>query len=163
MQALESANVEAVVAFRTMSIFVTAYGDFKLLQARALDTKSIGALLLVVCGAVGYVLMDKGFRIENMTWVFIYGICNAAYPLITQMVIRNKSMTSWGRTYYNNIMTFLIFLPMVFILGENQTITVQAQNGIITTWALTLLFMSCIWGTAISFLGFREHRLSLHA
>ena len=31
-QALESANVEAVIVFRTLSIFVTAYGDFALLQ-----------------------------------------------------------------------------------------------------------------------------------
>ena len=35
-QALESANVEAVIVFRTLSIFVTAYGDFRLLQVRTL-------------------------------------------------------------------------------------------------------------------------------
>mmetsp|Transcript_27477 Transcript_27477/g.67828 ORF Transcript_27477/g.67828 Transcript_27477/m.67828 type:complete len:337 (-) Transcript_27477:1022-2032(-) len=153
-KALESANVEAVVAFRTMSIFVTAYGDFRLLQARALDSKSIGALLMVILGAVGYCLMDKGFKIENMMWVFAYGVCNAAYPIVTQLVIRSKSMTSWGRTYYNNILTFLIFLPMVFIIGEDRGMMDQVDKGMITVWASVLLLMSCVWGTAISFLGF---------
>ena len=33
-QALEAANVEAVIVFRTLSLFVTAYGDFRLLKAQ---------------------------------------------------------------------------------------------------------------------------------
>ena len=36
-QALEAANVEAVIVFRTLSIFVTAYGDFRLLQVRDVE------------------------------------------------------------------------------------------------------------------------------
>lgn len=66
-KALESANVEAVVVFRTLSIFVTAYGDFKLLKVKALDMNSIGALGLVILGAIGYVLMDRG-TLTDLTW-----------------------------------------------------------------------------------------------
>mmetsp|Transcript_48685 Transcript_48685/g.152835 ORF Transcript_48685/g.152835 Transcript_48685/m.152835 type:complete len:341 (-) Transcript_48685:42-1064(-) len=153
-KALEAANVEAVIVFRTLSIFVTAYGDFRLLQARALSMEAIGALCLVVLGAIGFVLSDKGFVISNMFWVFIYGCANAAYPLVTKMVIRSNDMTSWGRTYYNNLMTFLVFLPGVFVLGEHRTIFNLEKEGGLNIQALTLLFLSCVWGTAISFLGF---------
>jgi len=120
-KALESANVEAVIVFRTLSIFVTAYGDFALLQARALNSEAIGSLCMVVLGAVGFVLSDSGFVIKNMFWVFCYGCVNAGYPIVTKMVIRqNDTMTSWGRTYYNNLMTFMIFLPGMFVLGERH-------------------------------------------
>jgi len=154
-KALESANVEAVIVFRTLSIFVTAYGDFRLLQAQALNTEAIVSLCMVVFGAIGYVLSDKGFIIKNMFWVFCYGCTNAAYPIVTKMVIRsNDNMTSWGRTYYNNLMTFMIFLPGMFALGEHTTVAGLEDKGDLTVHAITLLVMSCIWGTGISFLGF---------
>ena len=154
-KALESANVEAVIVFRTLSIFVTAYGDFRLLQARMLNTEAVMALVMVVSGAVGYVVSDKGFVVKNMLWVFAYGCCNAAYPLVTKMVIRsNEEMTSWGRTYYNNLMTFMVFLPGMFVLGEQEQLKQLDEKGSLTVWSITLLVMSCIWGTAISFLGF---------
>jgi hypothetical protein len=61
-KALETSNVETVVAFRTLSIFVTAYGDLKLLSVKALDAKSFGALCLVSLGAVGYFVSEGGFK-----------------------------------------------------------------------------------------------------
>jgi len=153
-KALESANVEAVVVFRTLSIFVTAYGDFKVLKAKALDINSIVSLGLVIAGAIGYVLVDKGFDIKNMGWVLAYGIVNASYPIITKLVISAKSMTTWGRTYYNNIMTFIVFLPLAFVMGEHNTMSSYLSKGMLTSDAVLLLAASCIWGTAISFLGF---------
>jgi hypothetical protein len=82
-KALESANVEAVVVFRTLSIFVTAYGDFKVLKAKALDINSIVSLGLVIAGAIGYVLMDKGALTDtspHSCWLYLdpylwIGIC----------------------------------------------------------------------------------------
>jgi len=153
-KALESANVESVVVFRTMSIFVTAYGDFKLLKAQALSTASIGSLCLVLSGAVGYVISDKGFKVSNMFWVACYGCANAAYPIVTKLVIKSNDMTSWGRTYYNNLMTFLVFLPGLFILDEHSKAATLGAEGKVNTISIALLVMSCIWGTAISFLGF---------
>mmetsp|Transcript_16003 Transcript_16003/g.40268 ORF Transcript_16003/g.40268 Transcript_16003/m.40268 type:complete len:329 (+) Transcript_16003:111-1097(+) len=154
-KALESANVEAVVVCRTMSIFVTAYGDFKVLKSKALDVPSMLALGLVILGAVAYVMMDKGFVINNMGWVFVYGLVNASYPIVTKLVIASKEMTSWGRTYYNNIMTFIVFLPLAFVLGEwSKAYHSYSQGTSFNMPAFTLLIGSCIWGTAISFLGF---------
>lgn len=63
-------------------------------------------------------------------------------------------MTTWGRTYYNNIMTFIVFLPLVFVMGEHTTMSNYISNGELTSNAVVLLLASCIWGTAISFLGF---------
>jgi ABC-type long-subunit fatty acid transport system fused permease/ATPase subunit len=63
-------------------------------------------------------------------------------------------MTTWGRTYYNNIMTFIVFLPLAFFMGEHNTMSSYLSKGMLTTDAMLLLIASCIWGTAISFLGF---------
>mmetsp|Transcript_59077 Transcript_59077/g.140533 ORF Transcript_59077/g.140533 Transcript_59077/m.140533 type:complete len:344 (+) Transcript_59077:302-1333(+) len=154
-KALASANVETVIVFRTLSIFVTAYGDIRLLQAKALSMPAMASLVLVVAGAIGYVMADKGFEVRNLFWPVAYGVVNASYPIVTKLVMRsNEEMTSWGRTYYNNLMTFMIFLPGMFVLGEHTTISEINNNGGLSTISLGLLLLSCIWGTAISFLGF---------
>lgn len=152
-KALESANVETVIVFRTLSIFVTVWGDFRLLGGQLINLRAFASLGVVVAGAIGYVLSDKGFMVSNMFWVFCYGAANAAYPLVTKIIIlSNDSMTSWGRTYYNNFMTFMVFLPGMFVLGEHHIL--EDVDGIFNTHAVVLLVASCIWGTAISFLGF---------
>jgi hypothetical protein len=33
-----------------------------------------------------------------------------------------------GRTYYNNLMTFMIFLPGMFVLGEHNTVADLDEN-----------------------------------
>mmetsp|Transcript_7253 Transcript_7253/g.24991 ORF Transcript_7253/g.24991 Transcript_7253/m.24991 type:complete len:307 (-) Transcript_7253:9-929(-) len=154
-KALEAANVEAVIVFRTLSLFVTAYGDFRLLKTRILSFHMLGTLCLVLVGSLGYVMSDKGLKVENIFWVFFYGCANAAYPLVTQVAIRrHQHMNSWDRTFYNNLMTLFVFLPGIFLLGEHETIHVLTARGQLTSWSILLLLLSCIWGTAISFLGF---------
>ena len=125
-----------------------------LLQAKALNAASIGSLCMVVLGAMGYVLSDKGFQVKNMAWVFAYGLANAAYPIVTKLVIKSNSMTSWGRTYYNNLMTFIVFIPVAFINGEHTKLLEIHDKGSDDFSSMMLLFLSCVWGTAISFLGF---------
>eukprot|EP00282_Hemiselmis_andersenii_P000853 CAMPEP_0114160692 /NCGR_PEP_ID=MMETSP0043_2-20121206/28499_1 /TAXON_ID=464988 /ORGANISM="Hemiselmis andersenii, Strain CCMP644" /LENGTH=310 /DNA_ID=CAMNT_0001256761 /DNA_START=83 /DNA_END=1012 /DNA_ORIENTATION=+ len=154
-KALQHANVETVVAVRTLSIFVTAYGDFRLLSVKALDAKSFGALCMVSGGAVGYFLSGGGMKEgTNMGWVLAYCATNAAYPIVTKLVMMSRAMTTWGRTYYNNLLTFIIFIPAALILREDQKVTSLQEDGAVNTVALSLLALSCLWGTAISFLGF---------
>uniref|UniRef100_A0A7S0EIW6 Sugar phosphate transporter domain-containing protein n=1 Tax=Hanusia phi TaxID=3032 RepID=A0A7S0EIW6_9CRYP len=154
-KALQAANVEAVIVFRTLSLFVTAYGDFRLLKTRILSFHMVGTLCLVLVGALGYVISDKGLEVHNFFWVLFYGCANAAYPLVTQVAIRShKQMSSWDRAFYNNLMTLIVFLPGIFLLDEHKAIQQLSARGQVTTFSLLLLLLSCVWGTAISFLGF---------
>ena len=108
---------------------LTAAGS--LLHAKALNLASVASLSVVVLGAVGYVMSDKGFQVRNMAWVFAYGIANAAYPIVTKLVIKSHvNMTSWGRTYYNNLMTFLVFIPVAFIAGEHRRVCLRSSKPI---------------------------------
>ncbi|EKX53212.1 hypothetical protein GUITHDRAFT_100922 [Guillardia theta CCMP2712] len=155
-KALEAANVEAVIVFRTLSLFVTAYGDFRLLKAREEEgEEEEEEEEEEEKKKKKYVMSDKGLKVENIFWVFFYGCANAAYPLVTQVAIRrHQHMNSWDRTFYNNLMTLFVFLPGIFLLGEHETIHVLTARGQLTSWSILLLLLSCIWGTAISFLGF---------
>ena len=89
-----------------------------------------------------------------MGWVFAYGAANAAYPIVTKLVIKSNSLTAWGRTYYNNLMTFIVFIPVAILIGEPQKLEELSASGALNLPALGLLALSCAWGTAISFLGF---------
>ena len=51
-----------------------------------------------------------------MGWVFAYGLANAAYPVVTKLVIKSNSLTAWGRTYYNNLMTFVVLVDVLLHL-----------------------------------------------
>ena len=64
-----------------------------------------------------------------MFWVACYGCANAAYPIVTKLVIKSNDMTSWGRTYYNNLMTFLVFLPGLFVLSEHEKMGELVAEG----------------------------------
>ncbi len=91
---------------------------------------------------------------RSMGWVFAYGVANAAYPIVTKLVIRSNSLTAWGRTYYNNLMTFIVFVPVALVVGDVGRIGTLQAAGAVNAAALGMLVLSCVWGTAISFLGF---------
>ena len=99
-----------------------------------------------------------------MGWVFAYGVANAAYPIVTKLVIRSNSLTAWGRTYYNNLMTFIVFIPIALFVGDVGRLGTLQSQGAVNASALGMLVLSCVWGTAISFLGFLVRKgLSHHS
>jgi len=66
-----------------------------------------------------FVLSDSGFVIKNMFWVFCYGCCNAAYPIVTKMAIRSDvNMTSW--------VLFFFFPPTFFCYAAYPIVTKMA-------------------------------------
>ena len=91
---------------------------------------------------------------RSMGWVVAYGVTNAAFPVVGKLVIRSNSLTAWGRTYYNNLMTFLVFVPVALVVGDVGRLGTLQAEGAIHFAALGMLMLSCVWGTAISFLGF---------
>jgi hypothetical protein len=100
------------------------------------------------------IVRDATRQVRSMGWVLAYGVANAAYPIVTKLVIRSNSLTAWGRTYYNNLMTFLVFAPVAILVGDVGRLGTLQAEGAVNTAALGMLVLSCVWGTAISFLGF---------
>jgi hypothetical protein len=89
-----------------------------------------------------------------MGWVFAYALAYAAYPIVTKLFTRTNSLTALGRTYYSNLMTSIVFVPVVLVVGEVGRLGTLHAEGAVTAASLGMLGLSCLWGTSISFLGF---------
>lgn len=163
-KSLQYTNVETVIAFRTLTTFGVAYGDYRLYGGHFHRHALIG-LGMIVVGAVGYMASDAEFRVDGYFWVSVYTAVMIVEPLLVKGVINSVNMGSWGRSYYNNALIFLPLCTIALISGETakfQAMTdgssgagAAASSGVAGTMSIAFWWtISCVMGTGISFVGF---------
>ena len=72
-KSLEHSNVETVIAFRTLTTLAVAYGDYKQFGTKFSILALVG-LVMIVCGASGYMYYDSEFKVLGYMWVTIYAL-----------------------------------------------------------------------------------------
>lgn len=158
MKALENSNVETVIVFQTLTSLAVAYGDFKLLNSGAPSSKIILSLLIIVLGAVLYVLVDSqdGFKAGAYLWVFLYFIAKVSDMLYTKHIVDTVPMSSWGRSFYNNFLSLFPVGLMVIAFGEFGKYQSASEAGELQQpWTGIWVGVSCIMGLGISISGFK--------
>jgi len=157
MRALEETTVETVIVFRACCPIVVAFMDYLFLGRAFPSCRSIFSMLVIMGGALGYVLSDKQFEVGGVMayiWVIAWFTClcfNMTYgKLILQQV---KSQSIWESVYYNNLLTLL---PM-FLLGVGAGEWDKAQHIEVenVTKTYTLLALSCVAGLGIGYAGWK--------
>lgn len=146
-KSLQYTNVETVIAFRTLTTFAVAYGDFKL-SGIQFSMGALGGLAMIVVGALGYMYNDSEFKVLGYFWVSVYTLVMVVEPLLVKSVINTVNMTNWGRSYYNNATIALPLLVIAVSTGESVDFPNITQQG----WIIVAV--SCVVGTGISFVGF---------
>jgi GDP-mannose transporter len=156
MQALQHANVETVVVFRTCAPLVVSLLDWWFLNRMLPSGRSLAGLLLIIFGAVGYVSSDRQFGVQGWmayTWVSAYLIIICFEMTYGKYIIQEVKMKNrvWGAVYYTNTLAVLpMFLLGFGVFGEG------ARFGSFewTPAGCGALALSCVLGTAISWAGF---------
>eukprot|EP01114_Cavostelium_apophysatum_P021846 TRINITY_DN772_c0_g1_i1.p1 TRINITY_DN772_c0_g1~~TRINITY_DN772_c0_g1_i1.p1 ORF type:complete len:328 (-),score=84.94 TRINITY_DN772_c0_g1_i1:87-1070(-) len=175
IKAVQYSNVETVIVFQTLTSLAVAYGDFRLLGGGLPSPKIIGSLLIIVVGAVLYVITDAmtsasesddeegsgsgGFNINAYLWVGLYFVAKVTDMLYTKHIVDTVPMSSWGRSFYNNFLSLFPVAVMVFISGEHVTGPLKYENGDMDTRTLVMVVLSCIMGLGISISGFKCREL----
>mmetsp|Transcript_30308 Transcript_30308/g.90048 ORF Transcript_30308/g.90048 Transcript_30308/m.90048 type:complete len:340 (+) Transcript_30308:70-1089(+) len=154
MKALQYSNIETIIVFRSCVPLVVSQLDYLFLGRQLPSPASTGALLVLVVGAVGYVLSDAAFKLNGWnaySWAtayfFIISVEMAYGKHIVGPHLKFKSL--WGPTIYTNALAVLPMLAVGLLSSEAS----RADSAVWSGSTLLLLAVSCIIGTAISFFG----------
>jgi len=154
IKALQHSNVETVIVFRTCTTLAIAYGDFKFLNRGPPTSRIIGTLLLIVVGALIYVFADSNIQVESYFWVGLYFFFQCLDVLYIKYITNSVSMTSWGRSFYNNTLALPIILLIAIGTGEITKVTELYNEDYFTNFTYFMVVLSCVMGLMISYTGF---------
>jgi len=155
-RALAVSNVETVIVFRACAPIVVAGLDYVYLGRDLPNKKSTVALLAILVGAAGYVLSDAQFAADGLyaySWVFAYFVTMCFQMSYGKWCISAVKMTNpvWGAVLYTNTLGILPELFLGFgLFGEGAHVSEVTW----TSAGLSVLLLSCINGTVISYAGF---------
>jgi GDP-mannose transporter len=150
VMALKSANVETLIVFRALSPIAVSVCDFFFMNMELPNLRSWIALITIVIGAAAYVFFDGDFKLDSYVWVLAYFVSIVAEMVYVKHVITKVEMTTWGRVYYNNLLSIVPVLAFGFIFNDYQ-------NLLDHTWtaeSIIFLSLSCVVGVGISYAGF---------
>jgi GDP-mannose transporter len=164
IQALNTASVETVIIFRSMSPFFVCFMEFFFLGRQFPSTRSIFALVLIIIGAACFVGTDKAFASEGYsayTWASLYLFLLCLQMTYGKKIMKSVDMASlWGPVLYANSLGVLPSLFVGFASGEYSGDTTTAVLPLMSnTKALVALLASCVLGVAISWAGFNCRNL----
>lgn len=150
MKTLQYANVETFIVFRSSTPIVIALLDYFFLGRELPTMRSWASLLLIVSGAIAYVLTDSDFTVRAYSWVCLWFVVFAFDQVYIKYVCDTVAMSSWGRVYYTNL---LILVPVTMLgLGfvEHHLMMDFTWTGP-SVYALTA---SCACGVGMSYSAF---------
>lgn len=72
VQVLQSSNVETFITFRSSTPLVMSFCDWMFLWRTLPNLRSWACLILIVGGALGYVLVDSVFMLSAYLWLIVW-------------------------------------------------------------------------------------------
>jgi len=158
IKALQYSNVETVIVFRTCTSLAVAFGDYKFL-GRGLPTPPVFlSLSSIALGALIYVISDSTFKITSYLWVTAYFVCQCIDVLYIKFIVDKVPMTSWGRSFYNNLLALPPLMIAFFLTNEIFYLSELLATYGVKSSNLALIFgmilLSSIVGLLLSICGF---------
>lgn len=120
---LQQCNIETLITFRSCCPLCVSILDWAFLGRELPSTRSFGALLGVLTGAIGYVLCDSEFQVHGFAaygWVSMYTVViifEMTYAKLTISTVEFKSRV-WGSVLYTNTIALVPIGFLAFSSGE---------------------------------------------
>jgi drug/metabolite transporter (DMT)-like permease len=150
VKALQYANVETLIVFRACTPLAVTIMDFFFMNMDLPNLRSWMALITIVIGAAAYVYFDGNFKLDSYMWVMAYFVSIVTEMVYVKFVITEVDMTTWGRVYYNNLLS----IPPTIVFGYAFNDHVALAEHEWTTASIVFLLLSCAVGVGISYAGF---------
>ena len=118
MKALQHANVETIIVFRSCCPLVVAIIEWGFMGRQLPSLRSWLALLVLVGGCAGYVLTDRAFKINGFgayTWVTAYFMILSVEMAYGKHIVgpHLNFASMWGPTLYTNAISTPVMLSIV--------------------------------------------------
>lgn len=157
---LKHANVDTFIIFRSSTPLLVAIADTTFRKQPWPSKYTFLALLLILAGAVGYVISDSAFSVTAYSWAMAYLITITTEMVYIKHIVSNLGLNTWGFVLYNNFISLLISPAFCILTGEiNEAFDAFSRPGSLlnfdTIFSVTL---SCVFALAISFFGFAARK-----
>lgn len=155
---LKHANVDTFIVFRSSTPIIVAVADTFFRKQPWPSRYTFGSLVVILAGAVGYVLTDSTFSVQAYSWAVSYLVVITTEMVYIKHMVTNLGLNTWGFVYYNNLLSLAI-APLFFVLtGEYKEFYQSSAANFAHPSAVISVSLSCIFGLAISFFGFAARR-----
>lgn len=152
---LKHANVDTFIVFRSSTPLLVALAD-SLFRKQALPSVyTFASLIVILAGAVGYVLTDSTFTVTAYSWAFAYLITICTEMVYIKHMVTDLGLNTWGFVLYNNLLSLMLSPIFLVAMGEYSEIANAFFQGKVSVFAVGL---SCMFGLAISFFGFAARK-----
>ena len=160
MKSLEESNVETIIVFRACCPVIVCVLDWAFLGHQLPSLRSFAALMVVLLGALGYVYNDRAFGLQGWS---VYRWPTAYFLIISVEMVFGKHIAGphlgfasmWGPTLYTNTISIPPMLSIGLLSGEVPKLAAVVWSPA----AVGLLAASCVFGVAISYLGWKARSL----
>jgi len=150
MKSIQLAPVDTFICLRSTTPLILAVLDYFFLGRDLPSAKSFGSLIGIAVGVLLYVNIDSNFSVQAYLWIVVWYVVSIFEIIYVKHLVSSISMTTWGQTYYQNILSVPFLASMFILLGENQVL----QNTEWTYGAIFFILLSCVAGLGMSFLSF---------
>ena len=82
------------------------------------SAKTIGSLVLIFVGALGYTLLDSTFSATSYGWGTLYVAIFCTEMIYVKDVVSHIKLSNWGLVYYNNGIGTLMSILVVLLTNE---------------------------------------------
>lgn len=158
---LKHANVDTFIVFRSLTPLLVAIADTTFRKQPCPSKLTFLSLVIILGGALGYVVTDSGFTLTAYSWAVAYLVTITTEMVYIKHMVTNLGLNTWGFVLYNNLLS-LIMAPVFGILTGEHLSVFKAIESRGQSWfeldAFVAVSLSCVFGLLISFFGFAARK-----
>ncbi|KAL0903808.1 hypothetical protein M5K25_025861 [Dendrobium thyrsiflorum] len=158
---LRHANVDTFIVFRSLTPLLVAIADTAFRNQPCPSKLTFLSLVIILGGAVGYVMTDSAFTLTAYSWALAYLITITSEMVYIKHMVTNLGLNTWGFVFYNNLLS-LMMAPLFWLMtGEYADVftAVGSKKGYWFDFGAFLpVSLSCVFGFLISFFGFAARK-----
>lgn len=158
---LVHANVDTFIVFRSLTPLLVAIADTTFRKQPCPSKLTFSSLVIILGGAVGYVITDSAFSLTAYSWALAYLVTITAEMVYIKHIVTNLGLNTWGFVLYNNLLSLMISPIFWFLTGEHKSVFSAVESrgeGWFQLDAFVAVALSCLFGLLISFFGFAARK-----
>ncbi|RWW66661.1 hypothetical protein BHE74_00025946 [Ensete ventricosum] len=159
---LRHANVDTFIVFRSLTPLLVAIADTVFRKQPCPSKSTFFSLVIILGGAVGYVLTDSAFTLTAYSWAAAYLVTITTEMVYIKHMVTHLGLNTWGFVLYNNLISLLMSPVFWIATGEYADVFTAVKMSSGSGWlqldATVAVALSCVFGLLISFFGFATRR-----
>ncbi|KAL5975664.1 GDP-fucose transporter 1 [Asimina triloba] len=155
---LRHANVDTFIVFRSLTPILVAVADTVFRRQPFPSKLTFLSLMIILAGAVGYVITDSTFTLTAYSWAVAYLITITTEMVYIKHMVMNLSLNTWGFVFYNNFLSLMMAPVFWFLSGEYKGVFSAVESDSLDRSAIFAVAASCVFGLLISFFGFAARK-----